>query len=154
MASVPLPSESPRVQHPVSPSKSAQTLQMLQGAYYVVAGLVTAVAVEVWESPTTPGADMTHSWAVRAVGLGLAGFGLYLAHAGYKGGRAPAGISMWVALALTVIETGGLALGLLPRTMLIDVAVESVFLVSWVAIMFRQVNKQVNRAEAANPAIG
>jgi len=148
MSTAPIPS--PRVQHPVSTSKSAQTLQMLQGAYYVFAGLITAVAVQVWDPPTQPGADMTHWWVVRAVGLGLAAFGAYLAYSGYRGGRlAPAGIGMWVALALTVIETGGLALGLLPRTMLIDVAVESVFLISWVAIMFRQVDKQVDQTAAA-----
>lgn len=154
MSSASLPS-SPRVQHPVSPSKPAQTLQMVQGAYYVVGGLVTAVAAQVWNPPTAPGGDMTHFWAVRAVGLGLAGFGAYLAYSGYRGGRpAPAGIGMWVALALTVIETGATALGALPRTFLIDVAVESVWLVSWVAIMFRQVNKQTARAAGASPAVG
>jgi hypothetical protein len=139
-----------RVRHPVSVSKSAQTLQMLQGAYYVFAGLVTAVAVEVWEPPTDPRVDLTHYWALRAVGLGLAGFGAYLAYSGYKGGRAPAGIGLWVALALTAIETGGIALGKLPTTFLIDVTVQAVCLVSWVAIMFRQVNKQVERTGGAD----
>jgi hypothetical protein len=98
---------------------------------------------------------MTHFWVVRAVGLGLAVFGAYLAYSGYRGGRhAPAGIGMWAALALLVIETGATALGALPRTFLIDIAVESVWFISWVTIMFRQVNKQSARTAAANPAIG
>jgi hypothetical protein len=144
-----------RVRHPVSISKSAQTLQMLQGAYYVFAGLITAVAIQVWESEVGPPAPLRDYWVVRAVGLGLAGFGAYLAYSGYRGGRlAPAGIGMWVALALTVIETAVVANGTLPATFLIDVTMQAVFLVSWVVIMFRQVDKQAARTADANPAIG
>jgi hypothetical protein len=145
------------VRHPLSRAEPDQTLHLKQVENYVVCGLLTALFIQVWDPVATQvNMDLTHWWVVRAVGLGLAGFGAYLAYAGWTGGRAPAGVGWWVALILTVIETGGLAMKLLPMPLLIDAGVEALFFVSWVAIMFRQVEKQADAAgpHGANPVAG
>ena len=57
----------------------------------------------------------------------------------------------WPQSAIDAIANGFGDVKLTPTTFLIDVTVQAVFLVSWVAIMFRQVGRQ---AEGATPAVG
>jgi uncharacterized membrane protein YfcA len=150
-----LPESSPRVPHPVSPSKPAWSLQLLQGGYYVAAGLLTAVFIQVWHADVGARPEMRYDWVVRALGVAVAGFGAYLAYSGYHRGRvAPAGAGMWVALALIAAEGGALLFGQLPNPFLIDMTLQVVFLVSWVAIMFRQVNKQIDRSTGPTAVMG
>ncbi|MBN9518811.1 hypothetical protein J0H58_09870 [bacterium] len=139
----------------VSPSEPAQALQLPQGAYYVVAGLLTAIGVELWEPETGTPADLTRAWVGRGAGLAFAAFGVALATSGRRRGQVvPAGAGMWAGLAAVVVESGAIVFGLLPTTFLIDVIVQAVFLVCWVAFMFRRVGQEATRTGSPVPAVG
>lgn len=140
------------VRHEVAPSKPAQALQVVQGAYYVVTGLLVALAVEYVQGPVTTD-GFRSGWdlgPVRVIAAGVAVFGAAMVLSGSIRGRPFLGAwaGMWVALALLLYTAGGTAFGVLPMTFLLDAALELLFLVLWPVMMFARIDQGVDRASA------
>lgn len=135
----------------ISPTKPAQTLQLVQGVYYAAGGLLLALFAGAAVGPTDRTAPTDGLIAVRLVALAAAGFGVALVLSGRREGRGfvPAWAGLWVALALLVQTTAGVAIGTLPGVFLLDSAVEALFFGWWAVTMVARVDREIDRAEAA-----
>lgn len=134
------------VHHPVSPSKPAQAIQLVQGAYYALGGLLVAAAATSFVGPEDPAWRGSMMWPVRAVALAVAGFGAAMILSGRRdgGGFVPAGAGMWAALGLCAVETGAIAMGALPRSFLLDAGLEFLFAAWWVVEMLGRVGHSLD----------
>jgi hypothetical protein len=142
------PLESRRDHVTVSPSKPTQAIQLVQGSYYILAGVVTALFIETIQGPADrprPGPDL---WLVRVIGLAVAGFGVALVLSGRREGRGfvPAWAGMFVAFLLLTQASVGMAFGFLPLTFLADAALELLFFVWWVVAMFGRVEREIDES--------
>lgn len=144
-----VPSQPPRHRNTVSPGKVGQTTQLVQGAYYVLAGLSVAAGIHLFESDHGPSSDQTTNlWVVRAIALLAAGAGVALFLSGARRGRSVvAGFGMWTALVLTLLTGAGLAFRVLPAMFLIDLVLEFGFFVWWAVTMLGRVDKLLDRTE-------
>ena len=154
MSAAPIPT--PRRQHAVAPTMFGQMLQTVQGGYYVLAGLAVAFFLESLLGPTRDEEPRAGMWLVRGVALATAGVGAALVYSGwFRRGRAVSGgLGMWVALFLLAQGGAGIALGLVPATLLLDTALEGLFLVLWVVIMFNKVGAQIEQTTGTRDAAG
>ncbi|QJW97438.1 hypothetical protein [Frigoriglobus tundricola] len=129
----------PPEKHPIAHSTGGQAIQTIQGLYYVIGGLWVALLISMFQSVTLPHYDLSRMWAVRAVGLLVAGFGAALIASGRKkeGPFIGGSLAMGVALVIAVLDTVCLATGVLPPLVLVDAGVEIGFAGCWaVAILF------------------
>jgi hypothetical protein len=131
----------------VTPSKPAAALQMVQGGYYVLAGLLVALAVETITGPTDYPERPASLWPVRVVALAVAGLGVALIASGRTAAfTLPAWTGMWAALLLLLLTVVGMGMGVLPMTFLIDTALEALFLGCWVVTGASRVSRGVERS--------
>lgn len=153
MSAAPIPT--PRRHHVVAPTMFGQMLQTVQGGYYVLAGLAMAFFLESLLGPTRDEEPRAGMWLIRGVALAAAGVGAALLYSGwFRRGRAvSSGLGMWVALFLLAQGGAGIALGLVPATLLLDTALEGLFLVLWVVIMFNKVGSQIEQTETQGSGV-
>lgn len=151
-----VPINSPRRPHAVAPTKFGQMLQTVQGGYYVLAGLAVALFLDSLRGETRPEDPRPGMGAIRVVAGVVAVVGAALLYSGWfrRGTFVPAGLGMWVALFLLAQGAAGMALGLIPATFLIDAAVEGLFLVLWVTVMFRSIGRQMEKTTETRDASG
>ena len=114
------PEQSPQGQVHATRGMAAKTVEMIQGAYYVIGGLVVALFIASIQGPADHPRPANELWLVRIVALVVAGLGVALFISGWRTGRPfmPAGLGMWVALALFAQDAAGMAMGVLPLTFL------------------------------------
>lgn len=146
-------SHSPPRNLTVSMSKPARAIQVVQGMYYVVAGLLVALAIETIQGPADRQRAGAEMWLVRVVAVAAAGFGVALFLSGRRGGRGfvPAWGGMWVALLLLAQTSAAMAFGVLPLTFLLDAGVEGLFVAWWVVVMLARVNRQASETTPVTP---
>jgi hypothetical protein len=147
MATTNTPAGSPHHHVTVAPSKPARALQTVQGAYYILAGLLVAVFIQTIQGGTDRPMSPADTWPIRAVALAVAAFGVVLLISGRRERSfVSAGVGMWVALALLAQTAAGMFIGHLPYTFLLDAALELLFVCLWVAIMFARAAREIDRA--------
>ncbi len=148
-----LPQQSPREQISVANSTPAQTIQLIQGIYYAVAGITVALFIGTLQGPADGPRPANELWLVRIIALVVAVFGVALFVSGWRTGRpfVPAGLGMWVALALLAQSAAGMAFGVLPMTFLLDAVLEFGFVVWWVVTMFARVHRRVGESAMLPP---
>ncbi|HUR54877.1 MAG TPA: hypothetical protein VMZ71_12145 [Gemmataceae bacterium] len=123
------PNHTPQHHTTVTPSKPAAALQMVQGGYYVLAGLLVALAINTIQGPTDYPEGGSNLWPVRVVAVAVAGLGAALLASGRTNAfTLPAWTGMWAALFLLLQTAAGVAFGVLPMTFLIDAGLEALFL--------------------------
>jgi hypothetical protein len=128
-------------------TKPAQMVQVIQGAYYIISGLLVAFLVGTLQGPADHPQPGSNLWLVRIVALVAAGFGVALLISGLRKGRPfiGAGAGMIAALILLAQTSAGMALDVLPLTFLLDAAMELMFLVWWAATMISRVEAEFSR---------
>ena len=148
-----LPEQSPHEQISVANSTPAQTIQLIQGAYYAIGGLVVALFIGSIQGPADDPRPAEALWLVRIVALIVAGLGVAFFISGWRTGRSfmPAGLGMWVALALLAQSVAGMVFGVLPETFLLDAALELGFVVWWVTLMFARVHHRIDQSAMLPP---
>ena len=141
------PMHSPQHNVTVTPSKPTAALQMVQGGYYVLAGLLVALAIETIQGPTDYAEGGTNFWPVRVVAVAVAGLGVAMLVSGRTAAfTLPAWTGMWAALGLLLVSAGGMAFGLLPMTFLIDAALEALFLGVWLVVGGSRVSRGIEKS--------
>lgn len=131
--------------HVVSRSLPAQAIQMIQGCYYVLAGLTAALIPGVLVQIVGP--PITVPWTARVIGLAVAGFGGALCWSGSRSGRGAISSApcMIVALLLTIHSALGVGMNILPLTFLLDAGAEFGFFCWWVVTMLGRTDELVDR---------
>lgn len=124
-----------RERYPVAHTVAGQAIQTIQGLYYVIAGVGTALLVPMFQLEMGPSFDLADVWVVRVIGLVVAAFGALLVASGrWKDGPfIRADVAMGVALVLLVAGTVCLTFGALPPLFLVDVGIELGFVCAWAA---------------------
>lgn len=119
-----------------APTKAGKSIQIVQGAYYILGGLLAGFLIQSIQGPTDDPRYGTNLWVVRSISFVVAGFGVALFTSGARAGKGfmPAGAAMWVAIALLAQTAAGMAFGLLPLTFLIDAAAEALFASWWIVL--------------------
>jgi len=120
------------------PPRPESPIQLIQGSYYLVAGLFVAIGLNALQSVAGPQRDVDHLWYVRLCGalVAAAGVGLIIASRRIGQIRAATGGAMGLALILALLEGAGLAAGILPMTFLLDIGMQLGFLAWWATDLY------------------
>ena len=110
---------------------SLTMVSLVQGAYFVVAGVWPVLSIRTFEAVTGPKTD---DWLVKTVGVLVAVIGLVLILAGLRGQFAPEVVILAVgtALALAGIDVWYVARRVISRVYLLDAVWELVLVAAWV----------------------
>jgi uncharacterized transporter YbjL len=110
----------------------------MQGWYYLIVGLLTALALGTLQSPVTPVLELSHMWSLRILGafLALAGIGLIRASRRVESISLAIGGPIIIAGLIALVEVITISLGVLPTTFLLDAGMEFGFLVWWTLAMY------------------
>src|SRR3954469_19908734 len=113
------------------PMISLTSVSMIQGAYFLVAGVWPLLSIRTFEAVTGPKTD---DWLVKTVGVLVAVIGLVLFLAGLRGEIAPevAILAVGSSLALAGIDVWYVARRVISRVYLLDAALELVLVAAWV----------------------
>jgi hypothetical protein len=122
----------PRINDP-PPPRPESPIQLIQGWYYVIAGLAVAIALPTLQSITGPPVDLPNLWIVRAVAAAVACIGVAMIIASRRVERIRIAIGGPIVLAviLALLNVVGIANGALPMTFLLDIGMEIGFLAWW-----------------------
>jgi hypothetical protein len=122
----------PRMNDP-PPPRPESPIQLIQGCYYVIAGLGVAIGLSTLQSVTGPPVDLPNQWLVRVVGALVAcvGVGLIIASRRSERIRVAIGGPMVLAVFLALLNVVGIANGALPMTFLLDIGMEIGFFAWW-----------------------
>jgi len=120
------------------PPRVEAPIQLLQGWYYLIAGLWVAAALGSFQSPVSPVMELNHMWFVRllGVGLALAGVGLIYASRKKESISLAIGAPLTIAVFVSVAEIIALANDLLPATFLMDTGMELGFIFWWALALY------------------
>jgi hypothetical protein len=115
------------------PPRAESPVLLLQGWYYVIAGLWAASGLSTLQAPTLPGFGFTQMWEIRVIGSVIALIGVVLIRAS-KRNESVAEVSfvaIATALVLGILELVLLLNDQLPMTFLIDAGMQLGFLFWW-----------------------
>ena len=120
------------------PPRPESPIQLIQGCYYLAAGLGVAIGLAGLQTVAGPQHDIGSLWFVRLIAavVAAAGAGLIVASRRVEPVRAAAGGAMALALILALLEGAGLAAGILPTTFLLDIGMQLGFLAWWVTDLY------------------
>lgn len=137
----------PRMNDP-PPPRPESPIQLIQGCYYVIAGLGVAIGLSTLQSVTGPRVDLPNQWIVRVVAVLVAciGIGLIVASRRIERIRVAVGGPMILAVCLTLLNVLGIANGALPMTFLLDIGMEIGFITWWAFELYAA-------SEAAEPGV-
>lgn len=113
--------------------RSAGTLPLAQGAYFLLTGVWPLVDMRSFEAVTGPKVDR---WLVRTVGVLVAAIGGALVAASRRR-RVPAevaGLAVASAVGLAAIDAVYVARGRIARIYLLDAAAEAALVAAWLAL--------------------
>jgi hypothetical protein len=146
------PTAYPHYQVTYSPWSPVQLLQVIQGGYYILTGLLVALAVVFLQGPADHPRAGSELWPVRIIALIVAGFGVAMVWSGLRKGShfIPSGVGLVVALILLAQTAAAMALGRLPLTFLLDAGLEGLFAVWWVVTMLAQTGGTSNTSTPAS----
>jgi len=139
------PNHTPRGNLTVTPSKPVSALQMVQGGYYVLAGLLVAFAIATIQGPTDYPERPTNLWPVRIVALAVAGLGAALVASSRGVVSLPSWTGLWTALTLLLLTAVGMGMGVLTQSFLIDAGFEALFFACWVVAILNRGDRRVAR---------
>src|SRR5947209_17446989 len=105
----------PRMNDP-PPPRPESPVQLIQGCYYVIAGLAVAIGLSTLQSVTGPRVDLPNLWIARLIGAAVAcvGVALIIASRRVERIRFAIGGPMVLAVMLVLLNVVGIANGALP----------------------------------------
>jgi uncharacterized membrane protein YoaT (DUF817 family) len=120
------------------PPRVESPIQLIQGWYYVLIGLLVAVGIGTMQSPTYPEMALARLWFVRCLGAAFAliGFGMIKASRRFE----MKALTIWGPILIAVItglcEVVAIANSQLPPTFLLDTGMEFGFVAWWVIAFY------------------